>query len=191
MLDYKKYYNLEAYLFEEVGPRFRATKQLELLDFYFILTWKANRAKGYALRRLAARAETVAAAVQEICAALSDASDSRARLQVLMQTWDFRLATATAVLAVLYPEEFTVYDVRVCEALDWETERWTDLADSTFSIALWNEYLAFKAAVESTAPAHLSLRDKDRYLWGKSFYRDASKALKRTAGTASTGNTEE
>jgi hypothetical protein len=193
MRDYSKYYNLEAYLFDEVGPRFRSAGQLELIDFYFILTWKTNRAKNVALQRIAGKAtsaRTADAAVLEICTALTNAADARARLQELMHTWDFRLATASAILAVLYPDEFTVYDIRVCEALDSQTGRWTKLADASFSSALWNEYLAFKSAVEAAAPQHLNLRDKDRYLWGKSFYEDASNALARFTDTVSAGNSK-
>ncbi|MNF13003.1 hypothetical protein D3C80_2146910 [compost metagenome] len=34
---------------------------------------------------------------------------------------------------------------------------------------IWTGYLAYKSRVELTEPVGLSLRDKDRYLWGKSF----------------------
>ena len=88
-----------------------------------------------------------------------------------MRNWEFRLPTATAILTVLYPADFTVYDIRVCNSLD----RFHNLAHGRFSDTLWERYLIFKAAVENEAPAHLSLRNKDRYLWGKSFYEDAKK----------------
>ena len=34
---------------------------------------------------------------------------------------------------------------------------------------IWTGYVAYKHKVELTEPVGLSLRDKDRYLWGKSF----------------------
>ena len=37
------------------------------------------------------------------------------------------------------------------------------------------EYQAFKRAVEGAAPDELNLRDKDRYLWGKSFCKQLMK----------------
>jgi len=44
-MDYKKFYNLEEYLFQDVGPRFRKTDTLSVEDFFCIVIWKANRAK--------------------------------------------------------------------------------------------------------------------------------------------------
>lgn len=44
-IDYLKYYDVEKYLLEEVGKRFRETGELEPADFYTILIWKAERAK--------------------------------------------------------------------------------------------------------------------------------------------------
>ena len=37
-----------------------------------------------------------------------------------MRDWKLRLPTASAVLTVLYPEDFTVYDQRVCKMLDMQ-----------------------------------------------------------------------
>ena len=36
---------------------------------------------------------------------------------------------------------------------------------------LWVGYEAFKRKVEEVTPSEFSLRDKDRYLWGRSFYQ--------------------
>jgi hypothetical protein len=47
-----------------------------------------------------------------------------------------------------------------------------------FSDSGWLDYEQYKAAVIENTPPHLCLRDKDRYLWGKSFYDDASKAIR-------------
>ena len=44
-MDYKKYYNLERYLFDEVGPKFRNGGGLSTEDFFCIVIWKANRSK--------------------------------------------------------------------------------------------------------------------------------------------------
>jgi hypothetical protein len=40
-MDYRKTYNLEAYLFDEVGRKFRNTGMIDPLDFYLILVWKS------------------------------------------------------------------------------------------------------------------------------------------------------
>ncbi len=76
------------------------------------------------------------------------------------------LPMASAVLTVLYPEEFTIYDVRVCKSIG-DFQR---LGAQSFSDELWHQYLSFKEAVSQRSPKGLSLRDKDRYLWGKSFH---------------------
>jgi hypothetical protein len=73
---------------------------------------------------------------------------------------------------VLYPVEFTVYDARVCE----ELPEFRKLAEKSFSNAMWEQYQHFKKAVEESTPSELCLRDKDRYLWGKSFYKAAVEA---------------
>ncbi len=72
---------------------------------------------------------------------------------------------ASAILTVLYPDEFSVYDVRVCGELGGFSE----LSNITKFERLWPRYLEFLQAVERAAPEGLTLRDKDRYLWGKSF----------------------
>jgi hypothetical protein len=83
-----------------------------------------------------------------------------------MTKWGFRLPTASAILTVLYPEEFTVYDARVCEVLGG----FGGLGDRKWSPEMWREYRRFVDAVRTNAeaPAALSLRDRDRWLWGKS-----------------------
>lgn len=70
---------------------------------------------------------------------------------------------AGAILTVLYPEEFTVYDYKVCNQLDFPALK----NNYTFSEELWAGYCSYCAEVRSKTPQNLSLRDKDRYLWGK------------------------
>ena len=88
------------------------------------------------------------------------------KIRLLMfGTIRFRLPMASAILTVLYPDEFTVYDYRVCETLGG----FRKLTNLTNIDKLWEGYSAFKSAVISNSPPGLSLRDRDRYLWGKSF----------------------
>jgi hypothetical protein len=83
-----------------------------------------------------------------------------------MKDWGFRLPTASAILTVLYPNDFTVYDSRVCGELG----AFEELADRQYSDSLWADYQRFLNKVNAAVPGSLSLRDKDRYLWGRSFY---------------------
>ena len=50
--DYKKFYDLESYLFSEVHSRFHQKGRLEAFDFFCIVIWKANRAKSKVARKL-------------------------------------------------------------------------------------------------------------------------------------------
>lgn len=72
----------------------------------------------------------------------------------------------SAILIVLYPEDFTVYDTRVCDMVNG----FHNLANLTNFENIWHGYEEYKRRVEEVAPPTLYLRDKDRYLWGKSFY---------------------
>lgn len=93
-------------------------------------------------------------------------SSDEEQLSFVMVEWGFLLPMATAILTVLNPEEFTIYDTRVCESLgDFEK-----LANKTKFETIWDGYQNFRNAVRNHAPSHLSLRDQDRYLWGQSFY---------------------
>jgi hypothetical protein len=82
-----------------------------------------------------------------LAADLHRAPDAERRLKLMMKEWGFRLPTASAILAVLYPKEFTVYDFRVCNALG-DFDR---LGGRRWSQNLWDEYRRFTAAVRSKA----------------------------------------
>jgi hypothetical protein len=178
MIDYRKYYSLEDYIFDEVGPRFRKTGHIDPADFYLILIWKAERAKTRHKRRLAKTAGSFAAAVKEVAASLHAAPAPGARLKLLMDKWQFLLPTASAILTVLYPEEFTIYDWRVCDELGGfhEIAKRRVFSDELWPV-FWADYQHFMKAVKAAAPGELSLRDADRYLWGRSVYRSINKEL--------------
>jgi hypothetical protein len=161
-----KYYWLETYLFDEVGPRFAKTGNLDAADFYMIVIWKANRAKRRIRNRLNGHTGGFKTAVKKIGKALAGSRDPMRRLEILMTDWEFRLPMATAILTVLYPTEFSVYDMRVCEQLN----EFNELSGRKFSPQLWEGYQRFLEKVKLAGPPELSLRDKDRYLWGCSFY---------------------
>jgi len=173
-MDYRKLYNLEGYLFRDVHKRFRATGRISAFDFYCILVWKANRAKSQTKSRLE-RIErgSFPQAVSSIAKSLREAESPRERLQVLMMDWEFRLPTASAILSVLYPRYFTVYDVRVCSVLNAHAE----LAQWRFSEKLWDGYRKFSTDVRRATKSVRTLRDKDRYLWGKSLFQDIKDEL--------------
>lgn len=153
MPDYTKCYHLEKYLFEDVSPRFAETSQLSAFDFFCIVIWKANRAKSKIAKRLLAKGftdvtEAVAALVDDLVTAARKSDSIKERLRVLMTAWGFPLPMASAVLTVLYPDDFTVYDVRVCNSLN----AFHDAQYKTSFESAWTGYSAYLARVRASAP---------------------------------------
>lgn len=176
---FEKHYNEEEYLFGVVGPRFREKGGLDAYEFFFIVRWKANRAISKVARRLLDVAgPDLEKAVSQLTGELFRAKDARERFLILVQRWHLRLPIASAVLTVLYPGDFTVYDVRACN----ELKGFHTLSGRQSIEGLWSGYLEFKAAIECAAPVHLSLRDKDRFLWARSRHNDLVLNIERRFG---------
>ena len=169
-MDYLEVYNLEIYLFETVHGRFHEQGHLSAFDFFCIVIWKANRAKSKVAKKLLKKGyDNLDAAVYDLTSGVHSCSSPQDKLRYLWDwgNWEFYLPMASAILTVLYPEEFTIYDERVCSSLG----AFSDLKNISKFEKLWPRYLDFRQAVEKAAPEGLTLRDKDRYLWGKSFSR--------------------
>jgi len=162
-----QFYTLESYLFNTVHRRFAHQGYLGAFDFFCIVIWKANRAKTKVAKRLLSNTtKTLDEVVVELTKAIAAQPTPKERMSLLMfGDIRFRLPMASAILTVLYPEEFTVYDYRVCETVGG----FRNLTNLTNIDRLWEGYGAFMSAVISNSPAGLSLRNRDRYLWGKSF----------------------
>lgn len=164
--DYLRYYNIEAYLFEDVRQRFHREGKLDAFDLFSILIWKANRSKSKLAQRLAKKTGTLEAAATELTTALFKAESAEARLLLTMKDWGFYLPIASSILSVLWPEEFTVFDVRVCDELgDYHALR------NLKPERVWPGYCRYRDAVDHAVPGLRLLRDKDRFLWGRSVAR--------------------
>ena len=172
-MDFRQYYNLESYLLDTVQLRFAQEGQLSAPDFFCIVIWKANRAKSKIAKRLLRKYENLDTAVQSLTAGIAQQPNAKDKLRYLMEDWNFRLPMASAILTILYPNDFTIYDVRVRDILG----EFHSLNNRVNFENLWREYQAFKRAVELSAPSELNLRDKDRYLGGESFYKQLMKDI--------------
>lgn len=184
MVDYLKYYDLEQYLFNDVRHRFHSDHSIGAFDFFSIVIWKANRAKSRIAKRLwdhrvPPRENDLESIVRRLTLSLYEASDHRERLRLLWNDWDLRLPMASAILSVLWPEDFSVYDFRVCGRL----RAFHGLADRTSFEKLWLEYREYVTAVRRNVDGDLSLRDKDRYLWGCSAAEQLDEDLMTRFGT--------
>jgi hypothetical protein len=177
--DYKKFHQLEAYLFGTVGPKFRQSGVLSATDFFCIVIWKSNRAKSTIANRLRKQdpkgRSDLSAIIKALGKAIHKAPNHRKRLEILLKQWGSRLPMASAILTVLYPNDYSIYDIRVCEQLG----DFKNLANTRSFNRLWMGYQAYLDAVRQATPKGLSLRDRDRWLWGKSFIEQLESDLKR------------
>lgn len=173
--EYLKYYSLEDYLFGEVNRRFHKQGFLNAFDFFCIVIWKANRAKSNIARRMLKKSFSK---LNDSCIALtsqiSKAPTPQEKMKVMMNDWGFLLPMTSAILSVLYPDDFTVYDVRVCQMLG----KYENLKDKENVEKLWPIYQQFIEDVRKATPGITNLRDKDRLLWGKSFHDQLKKDIK-------------
>ena len=169
-MDYRRFYDLEKYLFSEVNEKFHKTGYLSVEDFFCIIIWKANRAKtriSKLIKKKRKGNERLKDLIKELTQGISDKQLPEEKMEWLISDWRFRLPIASAILTVLYPDEFTIYDVRVCKTIDSHKS----LADRTKFQNLWKGYLEYKDKVSQYGP-EMSLREKDKYIWGESFYTD-------------------
>ena len=168
-----KLYNLENYILTDVRDSFFRDGHLTAFDFFCIVIWKANRAKTKIAQRLLKRNSDIEKSVHDLTSKIFLATDDKQKLKVLMDDYKFRLPMSSAILSLLYPDNFTIYDVRVCDTL---TEYKT-LGTVTDFEKLWIRYTDFINSIREYEPKNISLRDKDRLLWGQSFYEQLTSDL--------------
>ena len=175
-INYEKYYNLEEYLFNDVQKRFHHQHYLSAFDFFCILLWKANRVKGQHAKRLLLleNEDNLEEISKRITKAIYCAKEPKGKLFILFKTYKFLLPTASAILSVLYPDTFSVYDYRVCSQLKKDFK---GLAYKTNFDNIWNGYQEYLADVKSES-AKSNYREADKYLWGKSFCKQLKKDIK-------------
>lgn len=162
-VNYIGFYDDEKLLFETVGPQFRRGIDPSVMHFETLLAFKSERpGDAHWMRLIKICGGTMEDAVAAICADIRSAADEKARLEVLMRKWQFYLPTAVTILAVFYPEFFTMYDVRTRNQTT--TEDWSQ---RSFTDALWKHYCEFKDKVVALAPLGWELRDADRYVNGQ------------------------
>jgi hypothetical protein len=177
-MDYLKLYDLEKYLFDVVRSNFERDRGLNAFDFFCIIVWKANRAKSKIAKNLLEkdgnRRNDLDAIVGDVTKSLADADSEKEKMRILIEKWGFGLPIASAILSVLWPDQFTVYDVRVCEQLGGD---YNTIQDKERFEDLWNGYNRYIDAERNLVPEVAVLRDKDRVLWAKSFEKQLNKDI--------------
>jgi len=173
--DYRKYYYLENYIFNEVSEKYIKNGYINYFDFFCIIIWKANRSKSKIAKRLLAKNyKDISEAIKILTQSIHQANNNRERLKILIVEWGFRLPMASAILTVLHPKDFTIYDIRVCEIIG----NFKDIQNKTKFESIWEGYQKYIEAVKNAVSIDISLRDKDRFLWGKSFYDQLKKDIR-------------
>ena len=158
-----KYYYLENYLFTEVRDYFLKNGFLTSFDFFCIIIWKANRAKSKIAEKLLTFNTSLDATIETLTRQIYSATNDKTKLEILIVKYRFKLPIASAILTVLYPETFTIYDTRVCDTFP----KYKNIADRVFENqwSLYSEYIECVRNYNSD----MNLRDTDRLLWAKSF----------------------
>lgn len=167
-----KFYDLENYILTDVREKFFEEKSLEAFDFFCIIIWKSNRAKSKIADRLLKFNPNLNKVAKDLTNKIYRAEDDKTKLKILIEDFGFRLPMASAILSILYPDNFTIYDTRVCDTFP----NFKGIDNLTFE-NLWANYCKYIHSVKTYGTQNLSLRDKDRLLWGKSFYEQLRKHI--------------
>lgn len=165
----------EFRLFRELSKRDR---KLTKRDVLLILKWKLGRLKDNAAKVIE---DNNFERINEAIAVAQSSEDEQKlkALKMLMDIPGIKLATATAILTVCHPKEFTIIDRRVLEQLGYsgrlqETSAWTP-----------EEYLRtyLPQVKECSRQWNTTLRDTDRALWGLSVDHKIDELLKGSGGS--------
>lgn len=169
-----KYYDLDKYISTEVKGSFNKQGFLSAFDFFCIVIWKANRIHTKIAKWLLEYYpnENLNDIVKKITSSIKQERDRKEKLRILWEHKGFNLAMASAILTILYPTAFTIYDIRVCGILG----KHKGLNSINDFDTLWNEYEKYQQAV-TDYPLKGTLRKKDKILWGKSFHKQLSEGI--------------
>jgi hypothetical protein len=165
---YLEFYNLNDYLFGTVNKRFHEIGSIGSFDFFCIVIWKANRAKSKIAGTLLKKFDDLENASRSITSVLHNMNMSDYERFAYLLEVGFRLPMLSAILTVLFPDRFLIYDYRICS--NPEMEEFTKLEyQISDKHKYWELYQEYIIAVIHNTPSWMSLRHKDQYLWGKSF----------------------
>lgn len=192
-MNYLKYYWLEKKFFPEVYNFFHEKGYITPEHFFSIVVWKSIRPRKLIKHGLLRNGETINNAVHNLSKKIFKAKSKEEKLEILLGNKEkkqpkqkgFQLAMASAVLTILYPEEFTIYDRRVRSQLINPQNRIKNYSDITSSQKVvekyFHEYIpqVLKLGGKISGNKQLSLRDCDRLLWAKSWHEDLENFLKK------------
>ena len=153
-IDFKKYvmlYSLEDYLFSVVGPQIKKRGYINFDDFYKIAMWKSARQKPNYLQNK-----------NNIESISKDAFLIKGELEKMDKLCSLKgvgIPTASAILTIVYPENYAVIDVRCIEMLQ-------ELGYSIKKTITPNNWLIYLDIVRKIAKENnITSRDVDKALF--------------------------
>ncbi len=178
--EYKKYYFLEQYLFEDVSKNFKNSGCLTPEEFFAIVIWKRNASKTKIREGVKSSGRTIC----EIISKISEYGKPEQRLNALLspKISGIGIAFASAILTVCYLDDFTVVDYRAITSLIKILKNKDFLNKEEIKVGIKEffegnpsnspkAYLKYcQLCKEEAIKIGVSLRDFDRILWAKDFY---------------------
>lgn len=121
----------EGYLFNVIGPKAKKRGYLSFDDFYEICMWKSARQK----KRYMENKNTI----EKISKRAFAEKDERQKMKILFGGLEgVGIPTASALLTVVYPEEYAVIDIRCLEIL---RDKFKEPLGKSMSVKTWLGYL--------------------------------------------------
>ena len=166
------HFDPEGRVFPAIALKVAAGQELTKKDVLLILKWKLGRIKASNYKTVSDRSissinEAVKSASEESCWVRS--------LVALDAVPGIGLPTATAILTVCYPDQFTILDWRVLESLRLYPSRLMPAEARKYDSADWTakEYVEefLPQVKERSRIWNSSLRAADQALWGLSVER--------------------
>ncbi|MGB5931830.1 MAG: hypothetical protein WBH57_02020 [Anaerolineae bacterium] len=166
----RKLYWVEKYLFEDVHDKFKTGELIDDFDFYSIIYWKRNPSKPKIRDVLA----ELGKGPQDLLDEVRKAEGDKAKVEVLTKVKHIGPAIASAILAVCYPDDFTVVDQDVLTLV----KDWGWLSDDSLTRERYLEYN--QKCKEWSGKLGMTLREMDRVLWAKAWKKRLERWLSET-----------
>ncbi|MEK7614362.1 MAG: hypothetical protein AAB428_01715 [Patescibacteria group bacterium] len=191
MDNFLKFYWLEQKYLKEVRASFQKNGYLTTEQFFAVVKWK-RAGNAELIKRIFLKDKLnqvnennwLEKKVRNITNDVKRATENQARLEVLIKQPGIKLAMASAILTILYPNNFTVYDWRVRGQLkEHRNNKGKEYPDITYSSNViqryFDEYIPQVTELGRKIAQNnkLSLRNCDRLLWAKSWYEDLQKFI--------------
>lgn len=179
-INYLKYYWLEKDFFPEIYKYFHEKRILTPEQFFSIIIWKSIRPRKRIKQGLLASGKSLNDAIKDLAVEIYNVNvkEKEQKLEIMLKRSGFQLAMASAILTVLYPDIFTVYDIRVRGQLRDPKNSKQIYPDITYTKnrirRYFDEYIpqVLQRGRQISKNPNLSLRDCDRLLWAKSWHED-------------------